>query len=136
MIIDSYNEFSDAQAETTVAAHDSTNTVDLNSDGDAEVIRLRFHARVETTCTSGGSATVLVKLQTSSDNSSWVDVWASAAIPVASLVAGYKFTPPGGVLLYGGIKRYLKVTYTIGTAVLTAGKFDAFLSHDADTNEF
>ncbi len=33
------------------------------------------------------------------------------------------------------MKRYLRVTYTIATAALTAGAFDAFITPEVDTNE-
>ena len=34
------------------------------------------------------------------------------------------------------LERYTRVYYTVATGPLTAGKFDAFLSADGDTNEF
>lgn len=129
---------SDAQAETTVAAHASDNYVDLqaaasNLDCDLELI-----VRVNTTCTSGGAATVLVTVETD-DNTSFSSATALAAtgaVAVASLTAGYQLLrlriPVKGTA--GGLERYLHVTYTIGTAALTAGKFDAYLCRAVDLN--
>jgi hypothetical protein len=34
----------------------------------------------------------------------------------------------------GTLERYLRVTYTVATADLTAGKFDAYLVVDGDLN--
>lgn len=129
MIIDTLNEFSDAQAETTVAAHDSTNVIDLGADFNAAIGReLYLNIIVETGVTSGGAATVQFKLITDEDTgfaTSPVTLWDSGAIGKATLVDGYVVAR---VRVPKGTKRYLKVTYTIGTDALTAGKFDAFLS--------
>lgn len=129
MIIDTLNEFSDAQAETTVAAHDSTNVVDLGADFNAAIgHELYLHILVETAVTSGGAATVQFQLITDEDTgfaTAPVTLWDSGAIGKATLVDGYAVAR---VRVPKGTKRYLKVVYTIGTAVLTAGKFDAFLS--------
>jgi hypothetical protein len=138
MIIDSYNEFSDAQAETTVAAHASTNVIDLGAAGDAEVRRLRLHILTQTAVTSDGAATVQFKLETD-DNASFssaTTLWDSGAIGKATLVQGYRPTGQAGLPLPSGCERYLRVTYTIATAALTAGKFDAYLADGADTNDF
>jgi hypothetical protein len=136
MIIDRFNEFSDAQAPDTVATHASTNVVDLKAAGAIESKPHYLHVKVNTTVTSDGNATVTFLLQTDSaeDFGSATTLWTSAAIGKATLVAGYEVVrlPINGLPL----KRYVRVAYTIGTAALTAGKFDAFLSADADSNEF
>lgn len=136
MIIDRFNEFSDAQAPDTVAAHASTNVVDLKAAGAIEGKPYYLHIKVNTTVTSDGSATVTFAFQTDSAENfgSAVTLWTSAAIGKATLVAGYEVVrlPINGLPL----KQYTRVLYTVGTAALTAGKFDAFLSADGDTNEF
>lgn len=138
MFMDKYNTFSDAQEETTVAAHDSDNTIDLGADGDALARPMRFHVQIPTAVTSSGSATVQFKLLTDSDAAfgSAVTLYDSGAIGKASLVQGYKVTGKNGIVLPGNCERYLKATITIGTAALTAGAFDIFLSNDADSNKF
>ena len=127
MIIDKNLLFSDAQAETTVAAHDSTNYIDIAVAGDANK-ELYLVVSVNTTCTSTGSATVQLKMLTDSTTgwSSPVTVFDSGAIAVASLVAGYKICEVR--IPKGKLERYTKLTYTIATAALSAGKFDAFLT--------
>ena len=136
MIIDRFNEFSDAQAPDTVATHASTNVVDLKALGKIEGKPYYLHIKVNTAVTSYGSATVTFLFQTDSAENfgSATTLWTSAAIGKATLVAGYEVIrlPINGL----NLNRYLRVAYTIGTAALTAGKFDAFLSADADTNEF
>ena len=138
MITDRQCYLSYAQAVTSVAANPSADYYDMLSLGDMGVGEpLWAIARVNTTCTSGGSATVAVKLQVD-DNTSFSSATdlpgGSAAIAVASLVAGYEFfkirLPP---IPAGAKERYLQAVITVGTAALTAGKFDIFLVRDADT---
>lgn len=135
MILDKSLILSDAQAETTVATHASDNVIDTVELGDA-VNELYFVASVETACTSAGSATVQVKLIT--DPNEALDdgptvLWASDAVPVASLVDKYVF---GAIRLPqpDKLKRYIAAQIIIGTAALTAGKFDIYLTDTLQTN--
>jgi hypothetical protein len=126
MIIDKQLELSLAQAPTT-GSTDSTNVIDQGAAGNA-ADALWLVIRVATTVTSAGAATVNFKLQTSADNSSYSSLFETGAIGKATLTAGYiaaKVRVPVGAL------RYLKVVYTVGTADLTAGAFDAVLVKDA-----
>jgi len=54
-----------------------------------------------------------------------------AVLPVASV-------KQGAVLLQAcpplGLRRYTRIVYRVGTAALTAGKFDAFVSIDVQRN--
>jgi len=138
MINDVYNYMAKAQAETTAAAHASDNIIDLKAAGDALVRPVRFHTLITTTCTSGGSATVVFGLQTSVDAAftSPIDLWTSAAIAVATLAAGYHPTGQLGVTLNSGCKQYVRGIATIAVAALTAGAWDMWLTPDADTNNF
>lgn len=132
MILDRYNEFSDAQAVTASAA--STNVVDLQAAGAIEGKALFLHIKVNTTVTASGAATVAFALQTDNDEAfgSVTTLHSIAAIGKASLTAGTQVVrlPLIGMPL----ERYMRVYYTVATGPLTAGKFDAFLSMDADTN--
>lgn len=135
MILDKNLIMSNAQAETTQATHVSDNVIDTVALGDA-VNELYFKAVVETACTSDGSATVQIKLIT--DPNEALDdgptiLWASDAIAVASLVDKYEF---GTIRLPkpDKLKRYLAAQIIIGTAALTAGKFDIFLTDNPQTN--
>ena len=135
MIIDRFNEYSDAQAVTASAA--STNVVDLDAAGKIEGKPYHLHVKVNTSVTASGDATVAVALQTDSDEAfgSATTLWTSAAIGKAALTAGTEVVrlPINGMPL----KRYARVYYTVATGPLTnVSAFDAFLSADADTNEF
>lgn len=120
-------EFSDAQAETSVGAHASTDILDWGvsdpNSGAGHPIWLMV--RVNTAVTAATGSTLVVDLEESQDNSDWTNLWQSKSHDAAAGIDA------GTVLLEGGIpathKRYLRVVYNIGTAVLTAGAFDAFL---------
>jgi hypothetical protein len=68
-----------------------------------------------------------VQFQTAPDNGSgapgsWVTLAQSDAIPVASLVRGYRFLP-GGVP--GPTQRFVRLNYVVGTASMTGGALTA-----------
>ncbi|MBS0520515.1 MAG: hypothetical protein JSR90_17600 [Proteobacteria bacterium] len=133
MLIDSQNQFSSAQAVTSTGATASTNVIDLGvarDVGGAVTEPLMLLCEVTTPFASGGSATMQVQVQTSADNSSWATLAQSDAIPVASLVQGYRFLPGD---LPGPTSRYLRLNYVVGTAAMTAGAFTAALVPSLDT---
>ena len=137
MIMDKELEFSLEQAETTQAAHDSTNIIDLGAAGDAYGQELYFQCFVDGEAFgSGGSATLQVKLITDSAigfATAPVTLYDSGAIAVAALDDLYEF---GNKLrIPKGVKRFLKVTYTIGTTTMDAGKITARLVKEHQTNE-
>ena len=132
MIIDRFNEMSDAQAVT--ASHASTNVIDLGTAKKIEAKPFFLHIKVPTAVTADGAATVTFAFQTD-DNASFssaTTLWTSSAIGKASLTAG---TEVVRLALNGlALEQYVRVYYTVATGPLTAGAFDAFLSPDADTN--
>lgn len=130
MIIDSQMELSDAQAVTSTGDTASTNAYDAGVAQDSAVGEpIMVDVRVETTATSGGSATVQAVLQTSADNSTFTDLMAGAEFAVADVTQGTSLLR--GVAPHG-MKRYSRVVYRIGTAALTAGKFNANFVKDVD----
>ncbi len=132
MYIDKFAQFSDAQAPTTGTTA-STNTFDTStatrSIGSGEPVWLVVQC--VTTATSGGSNTTQAVLQDSADDSSYSTVLSGVATAVASIVAGFNLLR---VQLPTGLRRYLRVAYVIAVADLTAGAFDAFLTHDIQDN--
>lgn len=136
MLFDKQNEFSDSQAVTATAI--STNVIDTlpmtsnpNSDqnlgGEAS---LYFVFQVDTAFTAAGAATLVVSIESDStaDLATSATVhYATAAIPKATLVAGYSFYVP---LPPGDYERYLGARYTVATGPMTAGALSAFLSRD------
>lgn len=122
MYVDNLGVFSDAQAVTSSAV--STNTYDLltaQDIGEGEDIYIDF--KVPTTFTAGGSATMTIQIITSAaaNLGSPTVIAQTGAIPVASLVSGYRTAlriPPQ----IGSLgQRYIGVQYTIATGPMTAG---------------
>ncbi len=134
MILDKLLMFSEAQAVTATAA--STDVIDLSPlKGTRRDIGvgepLEFWATVNTSATAGGAATLNVQLQTSADNSTWVTLYDSGTLALASLTAGKRILStkvPAGVL------KYLRVNYVVATGPLTAGAFTAGINLDVDAN--
>lgn len=137
MIIDSRNEFADATALSTAGTGRALvgNVVDLGSASRdiGEGADLYLVIEVDTAVTSDGSATVSFELASdaqaaiAADGTATVH-FATAAIPKATLIAGYKTAvclPQGAVY-----ERYLGILANVGTAALTAGKVNAFLTTD------
>jgi len=87
--------------------------------------------RLKAACTSGTSAaTVTFVWQDSPDNSSWTDLFTSPAYTIAQLT-----TIPQMLLavrIPATKQRYCRVAFRIGTEVLTAGTFQAFLVNDVE----
>lgn len=125
MIIDSLNEFSDAQE--VIVSMPSTNVIDHGAAGDAIGNELYLHILVDETALAAGAATVTFALRTD-DNASFTSpktLWTSAAIGKATLVAGHVVAR---VRVPKGLERYSRLYYTVATGPLTAGEFNAFLS--------
>lgn len=136
MILDERNEFCDATALNTggAAIYNVGDVIDLGLDGmdlgAGEDIYCVI--QVDTTATSGGSATgafALVSDDVSTPNTSTATKhFITSAIPVATLVAGYQiaaFRLPAGTY-----ERYLGIQQTTATAAFTAGRINAFLTKD------
>jgi len=136
MLIDQLNQFSNAQAVTSTGSTPSTNVVDLGVARDisgAATEYLALLVQVVTAFTSGGSATLQVQFQTSLDNATWSNPAISDAIPVAQLVAGYKFLVNE---IPGPTSRYLRLNYVVGTAAMTGGTLTAAIVPSLDVSSF
>ena len=135
MILDTFNEFSDSQAETTVAEHASDSVVDLNAAGDAYGNEIYLHIQIDDACTTGTTSEVEFELQTATDAAftTPVALWNSGAIDSGTLVAGYNVVT---MRIPSGCLQYLRTTATITTAVLTGGSWSAYLTPDVQANDF
>lgn len=121
MILDEQAIFSDAQAITASAA--STNVVKVNGDiGKGTPVELLVQVMADfATCTS-----VKVGIQTDSAEafSSPVTLAETAAVAVADLKAGYVFPIK---FLPKGIKKFIRLYYTVAGSNATTGKITAGL---------
>ncbi len=135
MILDKRNEFADATALGTSGTGLQLvgDVIDLGTDGINVVDSVYLVVQVDTAVTSGGAATVEFQLASdaqaaiATDGSATVH-YKSAAVPKASLVAGA--TVCQVELPRGQYERYLGILANVGTAALTAGKVNAFLTND------
>ncbi len=137
MILDKFNEFSDAQEPVASGEQFSTSVIDLGSAGDAESRRMRLHIKI-LEAFAGTGTTLEFELQTSITEAfdAVIVLWNSTAIAKATLVAGYAVTGAAGLVMPSGCKQYLRLSYTADDTFETTGILDAFLTNDADTNEF
>ena len=140
MVLDERTEFCDAVSLNTGAAGsyllgDQIDTGSVARDLGESADDLYLVLQVDTTATSGGSATVAFHLASDSTASVATDGsatyhFSTSAIPVATLVAGYVIAivalPKGKTY-----ERYLGILQTTAVAALTAGKINAFLTNDA-----
>lgn len=136
--LDSELQFSIAQAVTSTGDTASTNVYDsggANGQGDCGLTgeNLWINVVVNTTMTSGGSATIQAVLQDSADNSTFADVALGAALAFNAAGAAVgkailQIQPPPGM------RRYWRIAYRVATAALTAGKFDAYASNTIQKN--
>jgi len=145
MYIDSSLELSDGQAVTSTAI--STNVIDLQpadqtnatqNIGIGEEMVLVVQTRTAATDTSS-DATLAVTLESDSavglDSAPVVHFSTGALAFAAFAPAGSKIAVvklPQGVTY----KRYLGLRYTVADGPLTAGNFDAFITTDAQAQQY
>ena len=121
MIIDKFNQVSDAQAVTASAA--STDVIDFGQANPNSGLNANttLAITVDEAATAAGAATVTFSMQDSADNSTFTDVAVTGAVPKASLAAGAQVLIP----MPSKHRRYVRTYYTVATGPLTAGKFSA-----------
>lgn len=134
-MLDNSLKLATAQTVTSTGDTASTNIYDHGNDQSSDISltgeNLWINAVVDTTATSGGSATVQAVLQDSANGSTWADVVAGPAVAVANVTAGatlLQVQPPVGM------RRYFRIAWRVGTAALTAGKFTAYVSNSIQRN--
>lgn len=125
-LIDYNGIFSDAQAFTAQEAAVSTNVVDCGtSDANLGKNGMRIVVRVNTTFTSAGAATLTVKLEDcATAGGSYTELSQGEAYALAALAKGVELLEVG---LPAQHLRYLRCSYTVATADMTAGAVDAYM---------
>ena len=154
MILDSLLQFdSAANLAQVVGTYNSTNIIDLHITGGGLPVlanlqgardigigdcpALKLFCVVTTAFTSGGAGTLTVNLQGATDNGSgapnaFTTWWSSPAMALATLAVGAQLMgmdmprPPAGV----AIPRFLRMTYAIGGATMTAGQVSSYIVID------
>lgn len=138
MIIDKQNVFDWAAALT--ASRASTDVIDLVNNRDiAESLGtgLKIRFQVMTALVSGGSSTLVVSVQGSTDGSNWDTYVSTPAIAKAALTAGKHIDfdwPPAGLLPNMTKPKQIRLNYTAGTTDFTGGTISAFVLLTRDAN--
>lgn len=140
MITDKLNMFSGLAGQAVTASAASTDVLDLGPLTHGNTRRdigagepLYLVVAVLAAATAAGAATVNFQLQTSDDNATWVTLYDSGAKALADLTAGKQ---PVAVVLPRGVRRYLRLNYSVGTGPLTAGTFWAGLVKDVQDTTY
>lgn len=130
MIIDHFLKVSNNQAVTASAA--STDTIDFGQTGPNTGLhdRLDMVITVGAAATAAGAATVTFTIQDSANGSSFADVLASRATPIAELKAGAQVILP----MPAKHRRYVRVNYTVTDGPLTGGTFSAQVVEGVQAN--
>ena len=138
MIFDERNEFADATALSTAGTGRALvgDVIDLGvARGIADGQPLYLVIQITTAPTSGGAATVSFELASdaaaaiATDGSATEHITTSS-FAIATLVAGYELIIPLPVSGNNAFERYLGILQNVGTAALTAGAINAFLTLD------
>jgi hypothetical protein len=138
-MLDSELVLSSAQAPTAVGDTPSTNVYDSGSaysnaqNCDESMVGENVYANVicNTVPTSGGAATIQAVLQDSPDNATWTDRLIGPSFGYAAVTKGLALLQTPSPMF---TQRYQRIVYRIGTAVLTAGAFDAYFSNTIPRN--
>lgn len=113
--------------EPRAAAASSSDVIDFGegqSDYGKSVPNNYFQIRTTEAFASAGAGTLKIELQHSDDGTTFSTAIATEVLPLAKLGAGaLLISQPLPV----GFKRYSKVVATVGTAVMTAGAFTAWI---------
>jgi len=127
MLLDQTNIFSDAQALSATGA--SANTLDLTAAGNAVAggVFVIGHADVA----FAGATQIKVAVQTATDSAFTSPIELASFTLNATALANTK-TPLFAAMLPLGLKRYLRVYYTV-TGTVTAGKISCFLTDGAES---
>lgn len=118
-----------ASALSSVIDMGNISAVDVNGNpvlADSGQAPLFIECRVGTTFLTCTSVQIQVEQSANSDGSSGTVLLQTAAIAVASLIAGYKFAL--GSLPAGMTQRYLVLNAVVAGSNATAGKLTAYLT--------
>lgn len=128
MYADKLNRFDGGTEQAITVTAASTDVIDFGSDRDiGNGTPMELVVMVTEAFTAAGAATLVAALETDSAEGFGTkeELVKTAAIGKATLVEGYELLR---IKLPLGIKRYLRLYYTVATGPMTAGKVAAFIT--------
>jgi len=134
MYFDNQETFSLAQAVTALGDTASTNIYDTGSAADiGPGTAIFIFVKTQAAFASAGAATLQVVLQDAAlEAGPFADVQTiSGTVALAGLTANTKQVR---ARLPIGLRRYLRLSYRVGTAAMTAGSVTAFMGLNVDAN--
>jgi len=135
MLLDTQATYSNAQAFTATGDTASTNSYDHGpGDPGPGLDDIWLVVQTDAAVVSAGGGTVQIVLQDSADNATFADVRVlTGALAVAALGASKTLVR---ARFPGNLRRYTRVVYRVGTAVLSAGSFSAFVTPNVDNQQY
>lgn len=123
-MIDNSLVISDEKELTSTGA--VSQTLDLGLEGYAKGDPVHLKCIVTEAFTSAGSATLAVTVASSaSESGTYVTHHSLSAVAVADLTLGETLVD---IVLPANTDRWIKITYTVGTAAMTAGHVSTYLN--------
>lgn len=138
MIFDQQTLLSDAQAITVTAV--STNVIDLGpiktgivrDIGKGKQIPLLIQVTEQFAAAGAGTLTVALQVDDNEAFGTPKTVWTSAAFALATLKPGFVVIPE--YITRGTDERYMRLSYTVATGPMTAGKVTAGVTMGNQSN--
>lgn len=128
MYVDANEQFSSAQSiASAVGDVVSTNVYDTGAEQDVGIGEPLAVYSTLTTALAGAGSIVQVVVQTSADNSTWVDADAGRPIPLAEALVN---TAIAKLVLNAGMRRYIRLAYRISGATASAGAVTSYIVKD------
>lgn len=135
IITDAKLVLSSAQAQTSVATHDSTYALDFGVANPNVGLGtpLWVTVAVETALSGASGTTLKIMACDAADGSTYSVLFATSIMTAAGVFMASQFTVAAGTKLLdiplpSSVRRYFKLQYTIGTTVMASGKWDAYVS--------
>lgn len=134
IVMDAKLVLSDAQAQTSVGTHACTTPMDFGvaNPNSGVGTPLWLTVAVQTACAGASGSTLQIQVADAADGSTYALLFANSVGTAAGYGGTSIFSIAAGTKLINQPlpathRRYLKVSYVIGTTVLSAGAWDAYI---------
>lgn len=133
MYVDLQEQFSNAQSvASAVGDVVSTNVYDTGAAQDVGIGEPLHIFATLTTALAGAGSIIQAVVQTSADNSTWVDADIGQAFPLAVALVN---TPIARINLNCGYRRYIRMAYRISGATASGGAVTSYMVKDLQAQQ-